>query len=174
MPVTLHAASVPVFLRYLERLQHLVDAAEAAAADRGYAAADWLGARLAPDMLPFEQQVGIAAHFALRASHPLAGLAVPPYGDFPASFDGLRQRIARVAGLIGVLDPAPFEAAESRTLESQAGQALVRLPAPEFLLQYALPNFFFHLSCAYAILRQRGVALGKQDFDGFHAYQALR
>jgi uncharacterized protein len=174
MPLTLHTASVPVFLRYLERLRQLVDVAEAGVKDRGDAAADWLGARLAPDMLPFEQQVSIAAHFALRACYPLAGLAVPPYGDFPTTFDGLRQRIARVAGLLGALDPAQFDGAESRTLESHAGQARVMLPAPEFLLQYALPNFFFHLTSAYAILRQRGVALGKQDFDGFHAYGALR
>lgn len=174
MSITLHAASVPVFLRYLERLRHLVDAAEAGAKDRGDAAADWLGARLAPDMLPFEQQVSVAAHFALRACYPLAGLTVPPYGDFPATFDGLRRRIARVVELLGALDPTQFDGAASRRLESLAGQARVVLPAPEFLLQYALPNFFFHLTSAYAILRQRGVALGKQDFDGFHSYPAPR
>ena len=173
MSIDLHAASVPVFLRYLERLRHLVDAAEACAADRGEAPADWLDARLAPDMLPFAQQVGIAAHFGLRACYPLAGLAVPPYGDFPPTFDGLRQRIARVLGLLGSLDPVRFDGAASRTLESLAGRARVALPAPEFLLQYALPNFFFHLTSAYAILRQRGVALGKEDFDGFHAYREL-
>lgn len=174
MSIALHAASVPVFLRYLERLRHLVDAAEAEVKARGDAPADWLGARLAPDMLPFEQQVSIAAHFALRACFPLAGLAVPPYGDFPPTFDGLRQRIARVVDLLGALDPLQFDGAASRTLESQAGRARVVLPAPEFLLQYALPNFFFHLTSAYAILRQRGVALGKQDFDGFHAYREPR
>jgi uncharacterized protein len=114
------------------------------------------------------------AGVGLRACYPLAGLAVPPYGDFPTTFDGLRQRIARVAGLLGALDPAQFDGADSRTLESLAGQARVVLPAAEFLLQYALPNFFFHLTSAYAILRQRGVALGKEDFDGFHAYRALR
>src|SRR3990167_6277847 len=118
MSVSLHAASVPVLLRYLERLQHLVDAAEAGTADRGDAATDWLGARLAPDMLPFEQQVSIAAHFALRACYPLAGLAVPPYGDFPPTFDGLHQRLARVVDLLGVLDAAQFDGAAGRTLES--------------------------------------------------------
>ncbi|WP_341887251.1 DUF1993 domain-containing protein [Variovorax sp. YR752] len=170
--MTFHAASVPVFLSYLERLRHLVDAAEAFAVRRGDAAPEWLEARLAADMLPFEQQVSIAAHFALRACFPLAGLPVPPYGDFPATFDGLRQRIARVVELLGALDPAQFEGAGSRVAHSTAGHAQVALPAAQFLLQYALPNFFFHLTTAYAILRQRGVALGKQDFDGFHSYAA--
>lgn len=172
MALDLHAASVPVFLRYLERLRHLVDAAEAFATGRGDAASEWLDARLAADMLPFGQQVSIAANFALRACFPLAGLPVPPYGDFPTSFDGLRQRIARVVELLGALDPAQFEGAESRVPQSMAGRAQVALPAGQFLLQYALPNFFFHLTTAYAILRQRGVALGKEDFDGFHAYRA--
>jgi hypothetical protein len=72
--------------------------------------------------------------------------------------------------LLNQLNASDFAGAELRVLQSQAGQALVSLPATEFLLQYALPNFFFHLSAAYALLRSQGVALGKRDFDGFHSY----
>lgn len=168
--IELYGASIPAFLRYLERLARLVERAEAHTRSRGMEADELLNARLAPDMLPFETQVRIAANFTLRAAFPLAGLEVPPYGDFAVSFDGLRQCVARAMQLVGSLVPAQFEGCESRLLESQAGNALVALQAAEFLFQYALPNFFFHLTTAYAILRSRGVAIGKEDFDGFHSY----
>ena len=171
MNAVLYEASVPVFLRYLERLGGLVDAAEACAAQGGRAADDVLAARLAPDMLPFATQVEIAANFGLRACFPLAGLPVPPYGEFAPGFDGLRARIGHVAGLLRALPPDRYAGAASRTLESRAGEALVSLPASEFLFQYALPNFLFHVTTAYAILRSLGVPLGKRDYDGFHAYR---
>ncbi len=170
MPIGLYEASTPVFLRYLARLGGLVDAAESHVWSHTLDASEILEARLAPDMLPFETQVLIAANFALRACFPLAGQEVPPYGEFPATFDGLRARIAHVVALLNSLAPSQFADAESRVLESKAGNAVVSLRAPEFLLQYALPNFFFHVTAAYAILRSRGVAVGKAHFDGFHAY----
>ncbi|WP_158080909.1 DUF1993 family protein [Pelomonas sp. KK5] len=169
--IALHDASVPVFLRYLDRLRGLVDTAGAFAEQHARPMADLLAARLAPDMLPFETQVVIAANFALRACFPLAGLAIPPYGEFPSSSDGLRRRIDRVASLLKTLEPQRFEGAESRVIESRAGDALVALKGPEFLLQYALPNFFFHLTAAYAVLRSQGVPLGKESYDGFHCYR---
>lgn len=171
MPVGLYEASIPVFLRYLERLSRLVDAAESHVRSREMDADELLNARLAPDMLPFETQVRIAAHFALRTCFPLAGQGIPPYGEFDVSFAGLRGCIARTVKLVSSLDPAHCENCESRILESKAGDAVVSLKAPEFLFQYALPNFFFHLTAAYSILRSRGVAIGKEDFDGFHSYE---
>jgi hypothetical protein len=170
----LYQASVPVFLRFLERLSGLLDIAQSHAGAQGLPAPRILGARLAPDMLPFEAQVQIASNFALRACLPLAGQAVPPYGEFPATFDGLRARIARAVAVVGGLAPEHFAGAESRIVEDTAGQATVRLPAAAFLHQYAMPNFFFHLTAAYAILRAQGVALGKAHFDGFHAYPPPR
>lgn len=174
MSIPLYDASVPVFVRYLGRLAALIDAAELHGRVGSVSSEALLAARLAPDMAPFATQAVIAANFALRACFPLAGLAVPPYGDFADSVDGLRARIARVLGLLGTLHPSQFEGGESRVLESRAGDALVCLPASEFLFQYALPNFFFHLTAAYAILRHQGVAIGKADFDGFHQYPAVR
>lgn len=169
-PLGLHEASVPVFLRYFGRLRGLVDAAQAFAGQHARPEAELLAARLAPGMLPFETQVVIAANFALRACFPLAGLPIPPYGEFAPTVEGLRARIDRVVGLLESLDAACFEGAESRVIESRAGDATVSLRAPEFLFQYALPNFFFHVTAAYAVLRNQGVPLGKQDYDGFHAY----
>jgi hypothetical protein len=171
MPVGLYEASIPVFLRYLDRLAGLVDAAESHVRSHRIEAEELLTARLAPDMLPFETQVRIAANFALRASFPLVGRDIPPYGEFEVSFAGLRECIARSVDLVSSLEPALFEGSESLTLESRAGNAVVSLPAPEFLFQYAMPNFFFHVTAAYSILRSRGVAIGKADFDGFHSYE---
>lgn len=170
MPLSLYGASVPVFLRYLDRLVGLVGTAEEFARVQELTPAELLAARLAPNMLPFERQVVIATNFSLRASFPLAGQAIPPHGEFPETFAGLRARAERAAQLLRSLEPIQFVEAETRVLESQAGEALVRLPAPEFLFLYALPNFLFHVTAAYAVLRSQGVPLGKENFDGFHSY----
>jgi hypothetical protein len=151
MRVHLYDASVPIFVRYLERLDALVDIAESHARAHIAKSAAVLDARLYPDML-------------------LAGQAVPPYGEFPATFDGLHAHVGRAIALLNALQPHQFDHAESRTLHSKAGNAAVSLQAPEFLFQYMLPNFFFHLSVAFSILRSQGIAVGKEQFDGFHSY----
>lgn len=165
----LHEACVPVCLHYLGRLRALVDAAERADAAR-LAGDTLLEARIAPDMFPFAMQVRIAAGFALRAACPLAGVALPADAGEPPTAAGLRARIDRTVAQLAALPPEAFAAAEGRRLQSQAGDARVDLPAREFLWHYALPNFFFHVSAAYTILRAHGVPVGKADFDGFHAY----
>lgn len=171
MSISLYDASVPVFLRYLSRLDGLVELVESHAKSRHIDVSNLLRASIVPDMLPFETQVLIAANFALRACFPLAGKPIPPYGEFQATSQGLHLHIAHVVGLLGSLREAEFEGREAALLESKAGNAFVKLRAPEFLLQYALPNFFFHVTAAYAILRGQGVAIGKEQFDGFHSYE---
>lgn len=167
----LFQASVPVFLRYLGQLERLLAKARAVGQEgRGATAPSLLDAALAPDMLPFATQVEIACNFTLRASFPLAGRAIPPYGDYDRSWDGLQQRLERARSLLTGLSPADFEHATTRTVQAEAGQATHAMPASDYLLHYASPNFFFHVSAAYAILRHAGVAVGKADFDGFHAY----
>jgi uncharacterized protein len=171
MSISLYDASVPVFLRYLDRLDGLVEAAESHATSHEIDLSNLLRASLAPDMLPFETQVHIAAYFTLRACFPLVGKPIPPSGEFPATIQGLHLRIAYVIEQLRMLHAVEFEGRESAVLESKAGKGFVSLKAPEFLLQYAMPNFFFHVTAAYAILRSQGVVLGKQDFDGFHIYE---
>ena len=170
---SLYAASVPVFLHYLERLDGIVAKVEQACAasggDRAQAEADWLAARLAPDMLAWGQQVETAANFALRGCRPLIGLPVLP-GERPETVVGLRGRIARIRAELAAMRPADFAGAESRHIRSQAGEATLVLPAADFLQHHLLPNFFFHLGMAYAIARARGLPLGKPDFDGQHVY----
>jgi GNAT superfamily N-acetyltransferase len=172
----LYEASVPVFQRYLRQLRAML--AQGEAHPQGAAL---LEARLAPGMLTLAAQAEVAANFAVRACAPLAGSALSDSGAFPASalrdsgsfaptYAGLGQRIDFVLGFLEALTPAQFDGAASRMVSDRAGDALVTLPGQPFLLQYALPNFFFHLTMAYAILRQHGFAIGKADFDGFHVY----
>jgi hypothetical protein len=158
----LHRASVPVFAHYLDRLAGLVRLARTQAG--AHPAGDLLDARLAPDMLPFAAQVAVAANFAPRCCCPLAGRAAPDLGPWPTSFDGLLDRIAAAHAAIDALDPADFQRGPERRITDRAGHASVALPAPEFLLQYGLPNFLFHVTTAYAILRAQGVSLSKPDY----------
>lgn len=158
----MYAASVPVFQRYLGQLARMVDAGAAHGCD--------LQARLVPDMLPLGLQIDIATQFSLRACAPLAGREVPPFGQGSASFADLHARIHRAQAFLAELTPAQMADSAKRLCTDQAGQATVALPGAVFLSQYALPNFFFHLTSAYALLRQQGVPLGKADFDGWHRY----
>ena len=169
----MHAVSVPVFGRYLGQLAHIVALAEAHASREGIDPERLLQARLAADMLPFAAQVDIAAQFSLRACAPLAGLEVPAFGGFSLSFAALQERIGRSSAFLAALTAAQMQGSEHRVVSDPAGQATVNLAGREFVLHYALPNFFFHLSTAHAILRHAGVALGKADFDGFHVYAEL-
>jgi uncharacterized protein len=170
MSLTLYDASVPVFTRYLKNLAKLLALAQAHAASEHLDPATLLDARLAPSMLPFAMQVEIATQFSLRACAPLAQQGVPAHGEHARSFEALAARIAAALNFLEAMTPAQMEGAAERVISSRAGEEVLSLPGREFLLQYALPNFFFHLTTAYAILRQQGLLIGKGDFDGFHVY----
>ena len=168
--LTVYEASVPVFVRYLGQLSSMLALAQRHAASRGQHASALLTARLSPSMYPLFKQVQIAAGFALRACAPLAGLAVPQWGDPDETFESLQARLADTLRFLQQLTPEQMHGAADRALTSQAGLEEVELPGRSFLMQYALPNFFFHMTTAYAILRHLGVGLGKGDYDGFHVY----
>lgn len=154
----------PVFAHYLERLQHwlaLVEQTQDSAI---------LSARLAPEMLPFANQVRAAARFALRGAFPLFDKALPAAPENSPSFTGLQREVAEIRQLILALPQTERITPSRETLAETAGFAQVEMPADSFLSRYLLPNFFFHLSMVYAIARQQGVPLGKADFDGYHRY----
>lgn len=161
----MYDSSVPVFRRYLSNLRAIVSLA-ATHPD----AAALLSARLAPNMNDFATQVEIAVNFPVRCCAPLCGLPHRGSGEFGATFSGLRARIDHVLAFLDGLTPADFNGAEERTIADRAGEAELTLKGRQFLSEYALPNFFFHLTSAYAILRQAGLPIGKSDFDGFHVY----
>lgn len=166
----MYESCVPVFARYLRQLSALVQLAADETARSGADPAELLQLALAPDMHGFLSQVQIADDFALRTCALLSGGAKLDHGAPETGFAGLRARLARSDAYLLALAPAAFDGSEQRGIESPAGQALLALDGYTFLLHYALPNFFFHISSAYAILRHQGMPIGKRDFDGFHQY----
>ncbi|TAH11640.1 MAG: DUF1993 domain-containing protein [Curvibacter sp.] len=165
-------ATVPVFSRYLRQLRVLLERAAAHADAQKSRHSELLESRLAPDMLPLATQVEIAVNFVYRTCAPLTGQPVPRFGPSGAQFATLQQRMDDALVFLDRLHPSAFADSASRQITDPAGDATVTLDAPTFVSQYALPNFFFHISMAYAILRHVGMPLGKADFDGWHRYPA--
>lgn len=158
----LYDASVPVFLHYLDRSRLILD--------RTGGRAEFLEARLAPDMFSAAQQFASAAGFALRGSFPLIGLPVPGFPSAAMDLDGLMARIGFAEERLRGLERADFEGCEDRTVSHIAGFADLNQSAPDYLHRFAAPNFFFHMSMGFAVLRQAGLEIGKADFDGQHDY----
>jgi uncharacterized protein len=163
----LYTASVPVLQRYLGSLAGWLDALAHGPADQVDAV---LQARLVPEMMDFGQQVETAAYLALRTALPLAGRPVPPFGTQPRTLPGLRERVWITQTHLAQLVPQDF-AQPPACIAEQAGQAALHLPPATFLHQFAMPNFLFHVTLAYALAREQGLPLGKADFDGFHRYE---
>lgn len=165
----IYEACVPVLVRYLESLERIVVAVEALPEQ------EWnvvLHSQLAPDMLAFYKQVETAAYFALRTAYPLAGLPVPPFLESAPTLVALHARVKSTLGLLQDLSPSDFIDAQNRTIHEKGGAALIELPADQFLHEFAMPNFFFHLNMAYALARLHGCRLGKTQYDGFHVYKS--
>lgn len=160
--MTLYTASVPVVMHYLGQAAALVTACRARP--------EILSARLAPDMFTGAQQFATAAGFALRATYPLAGRAVPDVPSLGLDPDGLAQRFAFAREHLEALDPADFDGAETRPIRHRAGFADLEQPGAAYLSLFAMPNFFFHLTMGFAVLRHAGLEIGKSDFDALHDY----
>lgn len=167
MTVSLHAASVPVFNQLLGGLADVLKKAEAHAAERKIDPGAYLQSRLYPDMFPLLRQVQIACDFAKSVSARLAQADVPSWEDSEASFEDLQSRIARTQAFIASLDAANFEGAESRDIVLRPGTPKEKkLTGAAYLLNYGLPQFLFHVTTAYALLRHAGIEIGKRDFMG--------
>ena len=167
MSLSMHAASVPVFQQMLTALSGFLAKAEAHATERKIEPAALLQARLYPDMFPLARQVQIACDFAGSVSARLAGDDVPAYEGGDATFANLQQRIDATLTFIGGLAPAAFDGSEQREVVLRAGTPKERRIAGQaYLLAYGLPQFFFHVTTAYDLLRHNGVELGKKDYMG--------
>jgi uncharacterized protein len=167
MTLSLHAASVPVFSQMLGSLDALLAKADAHVAERKLDPAALLQARLYPDMFPFLRQVQVACEFAKSVCGRLAGVELPVEDDAETTFQELRGRVARTLNFIKGLDAAAFDAATDREILLRPGTPKERrIDAPAYLLSYGLPQFFFHATTAYALLRHNGVEIGKKDFMG--------
>jgi hypothetical protein len=166
MTISMYAASVPVFKQILGSLSDILDKAEAHATAKKIDPHALLQARLFPDMFPFARQIQIAADFSKGACARLAGLAVPKYEDTEQTFADLRARIAKTVAFIDSCTPAQIDGSEERDITTSAGPNSKTFKGQAYLLHYALPQFFFHATTAYGILRHNGVEVGKKDFIG--------
>ena len=166
MSISLYQAAVPAFLQTLRSLSAILDKAEAFAAERKIEPAVLLGWRLAPDMFALTRQVQIATDHAKGCCARLAGAEVPKWPDDEASFADLRARIARTIELVQGFEPSDIDGAEQREIVLTVGGRSIQFKGQPYLVGFALPNFYFHATTAYAILRHCGVPIGKRDFLG--------
>ncbi len=160
-------ASVPVFKQMLGGLSDVLAKAEAHAGARNIEANALLQARLFPDMFVLTKQVQVACDFAKGVCARLAGVEVPSAEDSEQSFADLQARIQKTLAFIEGLGAAKFEGAASRDIVTRPGTPKERhFTGQDYLLHYGLPQFFFHVTTAYALLRHNGVEVGKKDYMG--------
>ncbi|UJP01214.1 MAG: DUF1993 domain-containing protein [Nitrosomonas sp.] len=163
----MYKTSVPVFKQLLTSLSAILTKAEAYATGKKIEPAVLLNARLYPDMFPLIRQVQVAADFAKSVSARLAGVEVPAYEDNEQTFADLQARIAKTLVFIESLTPAQFEGSEARDIVLRPGTPKEKkMIGHNYLINYGLPQFFFHVTTAYAILRHNGLEVGKGDFMG--------
>jgi len=164
--ISMYDISVGVFSTRLKALASVLTAAEHNASERKIDPQVFLTARLAPDMFALTRQVQIATDHAKGAPSRLAGREVPKYEDHEASFAELQARIAKTLDHLASFSAADLEGSEDRTVEVRLGGRETTLPGLQYLLHLAMPNFYFHVTTAYDILRHNGVPLCKQTFLG--------
>lgn len=160
----MYDSSVPVFLHFLNSLSAILKKAEAHCEARKIDPAVMLGLRLTPDMFPLSRQVQIASDAAKGAGARLAGIEVPSYPDEEKTFAELQARITKTASFLSGLSKEQFAGAETRAITLKVAGRDMSFAGAAYLETWAKPNFFFHLTTAYAILRQGGVELGKRDY----------
>lgn len=166
MTISVYDVTVPVFTRMLTNLLAVMDKAEANATERKFATAVLFDMRLSPDMIPFSGQVMIATDHAKGCVSRLAGRDVPSWPDTETSFEELRARIQKALDLLATIKPSDLEGSEARDVTLKLGGKDVVMNGLTYVTERALPNFFFHVTTAYAILRHGGVPVGKRDYIG--------
>ena len=162
----LYEATVPVFRHYLGRVDVLLDGLPPEARNA------LLGQRLAPHAFTAAEHLATAHGFSVRTVFPLLGRAIPDVADETTDRDGLARFGRELRELLDGIDVADFAGASTRVVRHTAGEAELAQDATTFVTLFALPNFFFHLGTAFAILRAGGADIGKADFDGQHVYAA--
>ena len=166
MALSMYQASVPVFIKTLGNLSGILDKAATYATAKKVDQSVLLGYRIAPDMLAMVRQVQIACDFAKGASSRLAGLEVPAWEDTEKSIDDLKARIAKTIEYCKGFTPAQIDGSEDRDIQTKVAGNPVTYKGQAYLLHSVMPNFFFHTTTAYDILRHCGVEIGKRDFIG--------
>ena len=166
MTLSMYQAAVPVFLRALANLHHVLKKGEAHAQAKGVSTDVLLQTRLIPDMLPLARQVQIATDMAKNGTARLAAVEPLKFEDTETSFEQLYARIERAVEYIKGFKPEQVDGSEARTVTIKTRSGEQSFEGQAYLLHYVLPNLFFHCTTAYAILRVAGAELGKSDFMG--------
>jgi len=166
MTISMYQASAPVFDKMLGNLAAILDKAAGWAEGRKIEPAVLLNARLAPDMFALTRQLQIACDFAKGTCARLAGLEAPKYEDNETSFTELQARIARTRQYLATIKAAQVDGSEDRQIKFKAGPRELDFKGQAYLTGFALPNFFFHYTMVYAILRHNGLELAKSDYIG--------
>jgi uncharacterized protein len=168
MSISMYQVAVPVFLRALANLQHVLKKGQAHAKAKSVDDATILQTRLIPDMLPLVRQVQIATDMAKNATARLAGVDPLKFEDTEASFDELYARIERAIDYIKSFKTEQLDGCETRAITIKSRRGDQHFEGEAYLLHFVLPNLFFHCTTAYAILRAAGTEIGKEDFIGQH------
>jgi hypothetical protein len=166
MALSLYDISIPVFIRGLGQLSHLLDKGLAHAKASGIDLATLVDARLAPDMLTLAGQIQRASDASKLGAARLAAITAPSFPDTEQTWDELQARIAKTIDFLNSVDRAQIDGFEERTVKMKVGGHELEFTAQRYLLQFALPNFFFHVTTAYDVLRHSGVPIGKRDYLG--------
>lgn len=167
MTISMHSASAPVLVRMLGNLIKWIDKAQAHAEARKFDSVNYLGMRLAPDMLPLSKQIQIASDSAKGCMGRLAGTELPKWEDNEATLAELRARVQKTIDYVISFEASQIDGSDAReiTLPQRSGDPLV-FSGEAYLKHYALPNVFFHTTMAYALFRHAGVEIGKRDYLG--------
>ena len=165
MTISLSSASLPVFIQFLGNLKHLLTTAKQDVAARGYDEQALVQYRLAPDMLPFKTQICIACDVAKLCAARVGGLEAPKYENVENTLDELIERIDKTVAWLQTVPASAIDGQEGKEITFPVGKGGTRtLLGEAYVKTWALPNLYFHITTAYAILRHNGVALGKADY----------
>lgn len=166
MSISMHSASVPIFVKLLGNMLSWLDKAEAHAAAKKFDPAIFLTTRLTPDMLPFVKQIQIASDTVKFGLARLAGVEGPKFEDNEANFAELRERIRKTIDYLQSVPADQIDGTENKDITVPRRAGPVVLKGEFYLKHFVLPNFFFHVTTTYALLRHNGVDLGKSDYLG--------
>ena len=166
MSISMHSASVPVFTRLLGNLAEWLGKAEAHATAKKFEPSVYLACRLAPDMLPFGRQIQMASDACKFGIARLAGVEAPKFEDDETNLSELRERIRKTLDFIQSVPAAQIDGTETKDVVLPRRDGPITLKGEFYLKHFVLPNFYFHITTAYALLRHNGVDLGKRDFLG--------
>ncbi len=166
MTLSMYQASVPRFVNILGNLSNILDKTQAHIDTKKLSDASLTAFRLFPDMLPMATQVQIACDTAKGVVARLAGVDIPAFEDNEKTIAELKARVAKTIAFIQTITPEQIDGTEDKAIVTKRGEKETHYKGMQFLLGHAIPNFYFHITTAYSILRHNGVEIGKRDFLG--------